>query len=115
MPVEEVLVVAEIDIPGEIFVLLALRDAFVGQEGVSIEINECPTCGNYCDDFQHFLVQQRFPAGGSDDGGASFIHRVSAVLHGKSLVQGCVGGVVLPATGAGEVAAEQRFQHQHQG
>jgi len=40
--------------------------------------------------------------------------RVHALLHRHALVQDLIGIIDLAAAGAGQVAAEQRLQHQHQ-
>ena len=66
------------------------------------------------DDLRHVAMQQRFAAGDGDRRRAAFVDRVHAFVEGQALVEDLVGIVDLAAAGAGEVAAEQRLQHQHQ-
>ena len=49
-----------------------------------------------------------------DDRGAAFVDRLEAVLDRNALIQDLVGIIDLAAAGAGEIAAEQRLQHQHE-
>ena len=61
-----------------------------------------------------FLVQQRLSTGDHHHRRAAFIHRLQAFGDRQALVQNLGGIVDLAAAGAGEVAAEQWLQHQHQ-
>ena len=46
---------------------------------------------------------------------AAFVDRVEALLHGdRRWLKIAIGIVDLAAAGAGEIAAEQRLQHQHE-
>ena len=45
---------------------------------------------------------------------AAFVDRLEALRHRQTLVEDLVGVVDLAAAGAGEVAAEQRLQHEHE-
>ena len=66
------------------------------------------------DDLADLLVDQRLAAGNGDHRRAALVDRVEAFLHRQALVQDRVGIIDLAAADAGEIAAEQRFQHQHQ-
>ena len=58
------------------------------------------------------VMQERLAAGNDDDRRAAFVDGLEAFLDAQPLVQDRVRIVDLAAPGAGEVAAEQRFQHQ---
>ena len=66
------------------------------------------------DDLVDLAVQQRFAARDDDDRRAAFIGRRDALVDTQALVEDRVGIVDLAAAGAGEVAAEQRLEHQHE-
>ena len=59
-------------------------------------------------------MQQRLAAGDRDDRRAAFVDRRHAFVVRQALVEDLVRIVDLAAAGAGQVAAEQRLQHQHQ-
>ncbi len=65
-------------------------------------------------DLRHFLVQQRLAAGDRHHRRAAFVDRLQAFRDRQALVQDFGRIVDLAAAGAGQVAAEQRLQHQHQ-
>ena len=71
-------------------------------------------CDIAFDDLGHVAVEQGLAAGDGNGGRAAFVDRVHALLIGQALVQDLVGIIDLAAAGAGQVAAEQRLQHQHQ-
>ena len=62
----------------------------------------------------HVLVQQRLAAGDRDDRRAAFVDRLQAVLDRQAAIEDIVLVIDLAAAGAGQIAAEQRLQHQHQ-
>ncbi len=65
-------------------------------------------------DLVDFVMDQGFATGDADHRRAAFLDRVEALLRGQALVEN-VGGVLdLTATGAGQIATEERLQHQHQ-
>ena len=66
------------------------------------------------DDLADLLVDQRLAARNGDHRRAALVDRVEAFLHRQALVEDGVGIIDLAAADAGEVAAEQRLQHQHQ-
>jgi hypothetical protein len=57
---------------------------------------------------------RRFAARDRDDRRAALIDRGHALVVRQPLVQDLVGIVDLAAAGAGEIAAEQGLEHQHQ-
>ena len=66
------------------------------------------------DDVADVAVQQRLAASENHDRGAAFVDRVKAFGDAEPLIEDRIGIVDLAAAGAGEIAAEQRFEHQHQ-
>jgi hypothetical protein len=59
-------------------------------------------------------MHERFAAGDTDDGGAAFVGGFETFL-GSELAFEDMGGVLdFTAAGAGEVAAEERLEHEHQ-
>jgi hypothetical protein len=58
---------------------------------------------------------QGFAPGDRHGRRAAFLDRFHALLEAEPLVEDGVGIVDLAAARAGKVAAEQRFQHEHQG
>ena len=60
------------------------------------------------------LVDERFAARNGDHRGAAFVHRREAFVDRQPPVEDRIGIVDLAAADAGKIAAEQRFQHQHQ-
>ena len=65
-------------------------------------------------DLGHVAVEQRLAAGDGDGRRAAFVDRLHALLVRQALVQDLVRIIDLAAAGAGQVAAEQGLQHQHQ-
>ena len=65
-------------------------------------------------DLGKLLVEQRLAAGDRDHRRAAFIDGCKAVGHRQALVEDFVGIVDLAAAGAGEIAAEQRLEHEHE-
>jgi hypothetical protein len=66
------------------------------------------------DDLADLLVDQRLAARDCDHGRAAFVHRIEAFRNRKPFVEDGVGIVDLAAAGARQVAAEQRFEHEHE-
>ena len=66
------------------------------------------------DDLADLLVDQRLAAGDRHHRRAAFVDRVETFLDRQTLVEDRVGIIDLAATGAGEIAAKQRLQHEHE-
>jgi hypothetical protein len=66
------------------------------------------------DDLTDFLVDQRLATGDCHDRSAALVDSVETLLRGQALVEDRLGIVDLAAAGTGEVALEQRLEHQHQ-
>src|SRR5690606_7008245 len=65
-------------------------------------------------DLADLLVEQRLAARDGDHRRPALLHGVDAFLHREPLVEDVVGVIDLAAAGAGEIAAEQRLEHEHQ-
>jgi hypothetical protein len=59
-------------------------------------------------------VQQGFAACDDHHRRAAFFRRRDTLVDAEALIEDCVRVIDLAATGAGEVAAEQWFEHQNQ-
>jgi hypothetical protein len=66
------------------------------------------------DDLVDFRVDERLAAGDADHGRAAFLDRGEALLRGQALVEDVIRVLDLAAAGAGQVAAEEGFKHQHE-
>src|SRR6202023_4083795 len=66
------------------------------------------------DDLADLLVNERLAARNGDHRRAALVDRVEAFLHRQAFVEDGVGIIDLAAADAGEIAAEQRLEHQHQ-
>src|SRR4029079_3763672 len=65
-------------------------------------------------DLADLLVDQRLAAGDRDHRRAALVGRVPALLGGHAAIEDRIRIVDLAAADAGEVAAKQRLQHQHE-
>ena len=112
--VVHLLVAVEMDRPVEVAIGLVAIDVFFQQQRIGADGHELAARDGAFDDLRQFLVQQRLAAGDDDDRGAAFVDRAEAVGQRQPLVEDLVGIVDLAAAGAGEIAPEQRFEHQDQ-
>ncbi len=104
----------EVHAEGQVFAGLEEIDFFLQQQGVGAEVNVFLAGDQAFDDLADLRVHQRLAAGDGDHGGAAFVDGAEAFFGGEVLLQD-VGGVLdLAASGAGQVAAEQRFEHEDQ-
>ncbi len=103
----------EMDRPGEQRVRLELVELLFQQQRVGAEIDVFAARHQGFDNLDDFFMQQRLAAGDRDDRRAALFGRLNAFLDRQARVQDVVGIVDLAAAGAGQVAAEERLQHQH--
>jgi hypothetical protein len=59
-------------------------------------------------------VQQRLASGDDDDGRPALVDGFKALGNTQALIEARIGLVDLAACGAGQIAAEQRLEHQNQ-
>jgi hypothetical protein len=82
------------------------------EQGVRAKINILFALHEAGHDLVDFIMDQRFATRDADHRCAAFLHRVEALLGCQAFVEN-VGGILdLTATGAGEIAAEKRLQHE---
>ena len=93
---------------------LEVVDLLGQQERVRAQDHELAAAEIAFDDLRHLAMQQRLAAGDRDHRRAAFVDRRHALVVRQALVQDLVRIVDLAAPGAGQVAAEQRLQHQHE-
>ena len=87
---------------------------FFQQQGVGAEVNIFLAGDQAFDDLVDLRVHERFAAGDGDHGGAAFVHGAEAFF-GRKIFLKNVGGVLdFAASGAGEVTAEERLEHEHE-
>ena len=65
-------------------------------------------------DLADLAVDQRLAAGDRHHGRAALVDRVEAFLDRQPAIEDRIGIVDLAAADAGEIAAKQRLQHQHE-
>src|SRR6185312_11699953 len=108
------LVAVEMHRPDEEGVGLEEVELLLHQQRIGAEVDEFLAR----DDAAHHLVdlamEQRLTAGDRYYRGAALVDRLEAFLDREALIENDVGIIDLAAAGAGEIAAEQRLQHEHQ-
>src|ERR1700690_3323080 len=84
------------------------------QQRVGAKRDELLTRNDAFDDLTDLAMDERLAAGNSYHRRAAFIDRVEALLDRQTLVEDRVRIIDLAAGDAGEIAAEQRLQHQNE-
>jgi hypothetical protein len=103
-----------VDAEGEIFTGGEEVELFFQQQCIGAEIDLFLSGDQALDDFVNLRVHQRLAAGDRNHGGAAFVDGFETLLGGQVLFQH-VGGVLdLPATCAGEIAAKEGLEHEHE-
>src|SRR5918912_950573 len=100
--------------PGEEWVWPELIDLLLEQQRIRAEVDKLLAGKNAFDDLVDLAVQERLATRNDDDRRATFIDSVEAFGDAQALIEDRIGVVDLTATGTGQVAAEQRLQHQHE-
>jgi hypothetical protein len=108
-------VAIQVDGEGQVWRGLILVDVLREQYRVGAEVDEFLALHDAGDDLRHLLVNQGFAARNGDDGRAAFVHGLERILDTHPLLQDLLRIVDLAAAGAGQVALEQRLEHEHQG
>ena len=93
--------------------LVAVHPLF-HQQRVGAQVHEAPLLDQSLDDLIHLRMQQRLATRDGYHGSAAVPRGVQAFIDAQAAVQQRVGVIDLAAAGAGEIAAEQRLQHQDQ-
>src|SRR5664280_1667022 len=84
------------------------------QQRVGAKRDKLLTRDDAFDDLTDLAMDERLTAGNSHHRRAAFVDRVEALLDRQTLVQDRVRIIDLAAADAGEIAAEQRLQHQNE-
>ena len=92
-----------------------LAEVLFQKQGVGAQVDEFLARHDALDDFLDLLMDQGLAAGDRDDGCTTIIDRLQAFFHRQAFVQDVVFVIDLAAARAGQVAAEQGFQHQDEG
>src|SRR5262245_57943877 len=108
------LIAVEMDRPGEGRMWLEVVDPLGQQQRVGAQDHKFLAREETFDDARNLAMEQRLATGDRDDRCAAFVDRRHALVVRQALIEDLVGIVDLAATGAGEVAAKQRLQHQHE-
>ena len=112
----EVVVLAlavEMDGEGEVLGRRELRQAALEFERVGAEVDVLFARDEAVDDLDDLRMQQRLAAGDGDHGRAAFFDGGEALLGRELLLEDVRRILHLAAAGAGQVAAEERLEHEH--
>jgi hypothetical protein len=85
------------------------------EQGVRAEINILFAGDEAFHDFVDLRMDERFPAGDGDHGGAAFVRGRPALLGGEALIENVIGVLDFSATSAGQIATEEGLEHEHEG
>ncbi len=107
-------IAVQVDREGQVGRGLVFVDVLGEQNRVRAQVDEFLARHDAGDDLRHLLVDQGFAAGNGHDGRAALVHRLQGVLDADPLLQDLLRIVDFAAAGAGEIALEQGFQHQHE-
>ena len=103
----------EVDREGEVLRRRELGQTPFQLERVGAEVDVFLARDEAVDDLNNLRMQQRLAAGNGDHGRAAFFDRGEALLGRELLFENVRRILHLAATGAGQVAAEERLKHQH--
>jgi hypothetical protein len=93
---------------------LEKMDLFFQQKRVGAKVDIFFARDQTGDDFSDLGMHQRLTAGNRDHGRAALVHGAEAFFRRQIFFQDVRGVLDFAASGAGEIAAEQGFKHQHQ-
>ena len=104
----------QVDGEGEVLAGLEEVQLFLEQQRVGAEVDVFLARDQAFDDLVDLRVHQRLAAGDGDHGRAAFVDGLEAFLGRKVLLED-VGRILdFAAARAGQIAAEQRLEHEHQ-
>ena len=103
-----------VDGKAQIFAGLEQVQLFLEQQRVGAEVNVFLAGDQAFNNLVNLGMHERFAAGDRDHRGAAFVHRLETFFRSEVFFQD-VGGVLdLSASGARQIAAEQRLEHEHE-
>src|SRR5271166_2785431 len=105
-------VAVEMDRPGEISAGFEQLDFLLQQQSVGAEVNEFLLRRNALDNLVDLPMQQRFAPCYHHHRCTAFVDGPEAFIDAEALIEDRVRIVDLSATSAGEVATEERLEHQ---
>ena len=94
---------------------LILIELALEQNRIGTEIDIAFLGDEALDDLGHIGMDQRLAAGNTDDRCAAFLGCRPTLFGCQTLIEDVVGVLDLAASGAGQIATEERFQHEDQG
>lgn len=98
---------------GQILARLEKIQLLLQKQGIRAEIDVLLARNESLDDLVDLWVHQRLAAGDGNHRRPAFIHGLEALLRAQFRLQNVRGVLDLSATGACQVAAEKRLEHQH--
>src|SRR3954465_2930443 len=104
----------QVDGESQVFGRLVVVDVLWQKNRVRAQIDKLLARHDAGDDLRHLFVDERLATGDGHHGGATLINGAQRVLDTHAFLQSLFRVVDLAAPGAGQVALEQRLQHQHQ-
>jgi len=102
----------EVDGEGEVFGGLVLVEVFFEEECVGAEVDIFFLFDEFFYDEVHFGMEHGFAAEYGDDWCATFFDCFHALVEGEFLFEYVCGVLDFAASGAGEIAAEDGFEHE---
>ena len=100
--------------PGEVRRRVVVVHLLLHQQRIGAQVHKLLARHDALDDFGHVLVDQRLTTRNRHHRRPALVHGVERVFHAHALLENILGMIDLAATRAGQVALEQRLQHQHQ-
>ena len=98
---------------GEVLRRRKLRQAALQFKSVGAEVDVFLARNEAVDDFNDLRMQKRLTAGDRNHGCATFLDRGEALLGRELLLEDVRRVLHFAASGAGQVAAEERLEHEH--
>ena len=104
----------EVHAEGQVLTRLEEMNLFFQQQGVGAEIDIFLARHQALDDLTDLRMHERLAAGDRHHGRSAFVNRAKTFFGRKIFLQNVRRVLNLAASGAGQVAAEQRLEHQHE-
>lgn len=108
-------VAVEVNAKGEIFRGLKEIHFLLQQQRVGAKINVFFPRDETIDDFVDFIVDEGFATGDADHRSTALISGGPALLGREAFIKNVVRVLDFSATGTGEITAEKRLEHEHEG
>jgi hypothetical protein len=109
------LLAVHVDAEGEVFAGLEEIDFFLQKQGVGAEVDVFFALDEAFNDFLDLGMEEGFAAGDGDHGSAAFFNSIEALLGSEVFLEDVWRVLDFAAAGAGEVTAEEGFEHEDEG